>query len=195
MSTLHVENLKGLSSGGNANKIIVPSGQTIDASAGTLVPSAGAVIQFVHTSGTYNKGFTSDTTYGSQSYTDIDGATINITPSFANSKIFITSTNHVYSTEQSANAWRGANLRIVRTVSSTATDVSDDESGYGEAMYIENNTDRWMTYVTRHVVDSPNTTSQVNYKVQVASKYGNNLYINRSTHGSGGHLIAMEIKQ
>ena len=27
MSTLHVENLKGLSSGGNANKIIVPSGQ------------------------------------------------------------------------------------------------------------------------------------------------------------------------
>jgi len=45
MSTLHVENLKGLSSGGNANKIIVPSGQTIDASAGTLVPSAGQVIQ------------------------------------------------------------------------------------------------------------------------------------------------------
>ena len=36
MSTLHVENLKGLSSGGNANKIIVPSGQTLDASAGTL---------------------------------------------------------------------------------------------------------------------------------------------------------------
>ena len=31
MSTLHVENLKGLSSGGNANKIIVPSGQTLSA--------------------------------------------------------------------------------------------------------------------------------------------------------------------
>ena len=31
MSTLHVENLKGLSSGGNANKIIIPSGQTLDA--------------------------------------------------------------------------------------------------------------------------------------------------------------------
>ena len=43
MSTLHVENLKGLSSGGNANKIIVPSGQELDASAGTLTPSAGAV--------------------------------------------------------------------------------------------------------------------------------------------------------
>ena len=29
MSTLHVENLKGLSSGANANKIIVPSNQTL----------------------------------------------------------------------------------------------------------------------------------------------------------------------
>ena len=37
MSTLHVENLKGLSSGGNANKIIVPSGQTLHA--------AGHVVQ------------------------------------------------------------------------------------------------------------------------------------------------------
>ena len=52
MSTLHVENLKGLSSGGNANKIIVPSGQTIDASAGTLVPSAGAVVQVVESTRT-----------------------------------------------------------------------------------------------------------------------------------------------
>ena len=46
MSTLHVENLKGLSSGGNANKIIVPSGQTLDASNGFTAP-AGHVIQMV----------------------------------------------------------------------------------------------------------------------------------------------------
>ena len=39
MSTLHVENLKGLSSGGNANKIIIPTGQTLDASAATITPS------------------------------------------------------------------------------------------------------------------------------------------------------------
>ena len=49
MSTLHVENLKGLSSGGNANKIIVPSGQTIDTSAGTLIPSAGHIaVSYTH---------------------------------------------------------------------------------------------------------------------------------------------------
>ena len=44
MSTLHVENLKGLSSGGNANKIIVPSGQELHA--------VGHVIQFKKFSGT-----------------------------------------------------------------------------------------------------------------------------------------------
>ena len=44
--TLTVQNLQGPSSGANANKIIVPSGQTIDASAGTLVPSADQVVQY-----------------------------------------------------------------------------------------------------------------------------------------------------
>ena len=155
---------------------------------------AGNVVQLVHTAKVGNKGYTSDTAYGSTSYTDIDGATINITPKFASSKIYITTTNHIYTTEVAANAWRGARLKIVQTISGTATDISDDETGYGEGKYLENDTDRWMTYVTRHVVDSPNTTSQVNYKVQVSSRYGNNVYINRNSYGSGGHLIAMEIK-
>ena len=194
MSTLHVENLKGLSSGGNANKIIVPSGQTIDASAGTLVPSAGAVIQFVHTSGSYNKGFVSNTTYSSTGYTDISGATINITPNFSNSKIYITAVNHIYTTAESTDAWRGANIRIVRTVSGTDTDVLDDETGYGEATYMTNNSERWMTYANRHCIDTPNTTTAVTYRVQVASKYGNDLLINNNSYGAGGHLIAMEIK-
>lgn len=194
MSTIKVENLTGITSGANANKIIVPSGQTLDASAATLVPSAGAVIQFVHTSGSYNKGFVSDTTYSSTGYTDISGATINITPNFSNSKIYITAVNHIYTTEESTDAWRGANIRIVRTVSGTDTDVLDDETGYGEATYMTNNSERWMTYANRHCIDTPNTTTAVTYRVQVASKYGNNLLINRNSYGAGGHLIAMEIK-
>jgi len=43
MSTLHVENLKGLSSGGNANKIIVPSGQELHA-VGQLSSSKSLVV-------------------------------------------------------------------------------------------------------------------------------------------------------
>ena len=85
MSTLHVENLKGLSSGGNANKVIVPSGQTIDASAGTLIPSAGHIVQHV----TSDITSPSSTVINTTSYSDITGATVNITPKYQDSVILI----------------------------------------------------------------------------------------------------------
>ena len=69
MSTLHVENLKGLTSGSNANKIIVPSGQTLDASGGAITPSAGQIVKVA----TYNTGYGSGarTTSSSSSWTTI----------------------------------------------------------------------------------------------------------------------------
>ena len=75
MSTLHVENLKGLSSGGNANKIIVPSGQTLTAS--------GHVIQTVDSSSTSVVSTSSADTWVNS------GDTITITPKFATSKLHI----------------------------------------------------------------------------------------------------------
>jgi hypothetical protein len=75
MSTLHVENLKGLSSGSNANKIIVPSGQELHA--------AGHVVQIQNTS---LNGGSSNTT--STSFVDA-GLSLNITPKFATSKILV----------------------------------------------------------------------------------------------------------
>ena len=74
MSTLHVENLKGLSSGGNANKIIVPSGQTLTA--------PGHVIQVVSAS---------DSTAGNTTSTSAiqAWAGTSITPKFSNSLIQI----------------------------------------------------------------------------------------------------------
>jgi len=48
-SELYVETLKGLTSGSNANKVIIPSGQTLDASAGGFTTPAGHVIQCVST--------------------------------------------------------------------------------------------------------------------------------------------------
>ena len=78
MSTLHVENLKGLSSGGNANKIIVPSGQTIDASAGTLVPSSGQVLQ-------YKSGTTATYTTHTSTTFSATNLKIDITPKSASS--------------------------------------------------------------------------------------------------------------
>ena len=61
-SELIVQTIQGPSSGSNANKVIIPSGHTLDASGGTLVPSEGQVVQVKrkrilgstsHTSSTY----------------------------------------------------------------------------------------------------------------------------------------------
>jgi hypothetical protein len=45
--TLTVQNLQGPSSGANANKIIVPSGQTLDASGGSFIPELGQIRKVV----------------------------------------------------------------------------------------------------------------------------------------------------
>jgi len=75
MSTLHVENLKGLSSGGNANKIIVPSGQELHA--------AGHVVQIQNVIRTGAGNTTTST-----SFVDT-GLSLNITPKSATSKILV----------------------------------------------------------------------------------------------------------
>ncbi len=84
MSTLHVENLKGLSSGGNANKIIVPSGQTLDASNGFTAP-AGHVIQTISAT---TADFSPRPTTTSTSFITT-GYDLSITPTSTSSKILI----------------------------------------------------------------------------------------------------------
>ena len=101
MSTLIVENLKGPTTGANANKIIVPSGQTLDASGGAITPSAGQIVKVA----TYNTGYGSGarTTSSSSSWTTIaingtNKNAVNCTNSFnvitfnksANSNLLIT---------------------------------------------------------------------------------------------------------
>jgi len=80
MSTLQVENLIGPTSGSNANKVIIPSGQTLDASNG-FIPPAGSVVQ------TKTFETTTQLVSTSQSYQDI--LTLNITPLYNNSVLLV----------------------------------------------------------------------------------------------------------
>ena len=84
VGTLTVQNLQGPTSGVNANKVIIPSGQTIDASAGTLVPSAGAVVQVIqeYTPSASQNSTTSGSLVAS-------GITASITPKYSNSLIIV----------------------------------------------------------------------------------------------------------
>lgn len=84
MSTLFVENLKGPTTGSNANKVIIPTGQTLQIDDGvdyTSMP-AGSVIQQVS-----NFNTTQFTTSGS-TYVETN-STVSITPRFSNSQMAI----------------------------------------------------------------------------------------------------------
>ena len=95
MSTLVVENLQGLSSGSNANKVLIPSGQTLDASAGTLTPGVGQVVQ---------ETFTKGTTSGESSATAWVNSVVvaSITPQFSDSIIRGFATISVWRTSYSS---------------------------------------------------------------------------------------------
>jgi hypothetical protein len=80
MSTLQVENLIGPTSGSNANKVIIPSGQTLDASNGFVAP-AGHVVQ--------TKTFETTTSLISTSTSYQDILTLNFTPLYNNSVLLV----------------------------------------------------------------------------------------------------------
>ena len=84
MSTLQVENLIGPTSGSNANKVIIPSGQILDASAATLVPSAGQVVQCVQY---YDADASTESTTSTTLVSSIIHKTI--TPKYSDSQIVI----------------------------------------------------------------------------------------------------------
>ena len=84
MSTLHVENLKGLSSGGNANKVIIPTGQTLEVADNLRHDDmpVGSILQVVSATSSSQVGTTST------SFVDT-GLSCSITPKFSSSKIFV----------------------------------------------------------------------------------------------------------
>ena len=149
MSTIKVENLTGITSGANANKIIVPSGQTLDASGGTLVPSAGAVMQVKST------GTTAWTTLASTSYVDV--FTLSITPAATTSNVLVIL--HINGVTISADNQFGT-LELYRD--NTLIRRISDILGYS-INHTHYNTDMGCSYLDEGV----STTSAVTYKLKM----------------------------
>jgi hypothetical protein len=139
MSTLHVENLKGLTSGANANKIIVPSGQT-------LYP-AGHVIQTISAT-TADFIPRSVTTSGSFVTTGYD---LTITPTSASSKIL---TRFSVSTALTS-AGQYSYYRVY---------TSHNGGYYTGAEAQMGNPQHWTT-MSGEALDSPATTSAITYSI------------------------------
>ena len=138
----------------------------------------------------------------SQSYTDITGMTISITPKFNTSKILL-----------QCNLQFGGGLNLYAPVrllrGSTHIGQSTVYSGgqtnatfslnLGDGSGTANHYKVFSTVY--QILDSPATTSEVTYKLQVSSWVGRNFYINRSeqdsgaawTHGASSSMTAMEV--
>ena len=96
-SEIEVQTLKGPSGGANANKVLIPSGHTLDASAGTLVPSAGQIVQHQ-----YVKRL-ADISTSSNTWLNINNITF--TPLYANSLLEL-SLNFSLGRNQQDIRWR-----------------------------------------------------------------------------------------
>jgi len=150
-SELIVQTLKGPTSGANANKVIIPSGQTLDASAGGFTTPAGHVIQVV----SYNDILTATNTNSTTFIATTLAATI--TPTSASNKILVTAT---FSATQDGGSNYQSHVQIYRGTTNLRP------SGTPNFMYDHagGNVGFSGTYM---YYDSPATTSATTYTVYV----------------------------
>ena len=149
-SELTVQTLRGPTSGTNANKVLIPSGQTLDTSAAGLVTPAGHVLQVVSTStsNTQNGGYFLTTTADTWPASTF---ALSITPTSTTSKIYVQVTVGQYFTVGPAaiSIFRGS------------TNLGGANFGFGQLYQSALN---WRP-MTMQYLDSPNTTSEVTYTV------------------------------
>ena len=155
MSTLHVENLKGPTSGASANKITIPTGQTLSA--------PGHVIQV------QQAAMTARQTVAGTSMVDVgSNFEVTITPSSTSSKILVqTALGGIFHRIELINSV------LRRTVGSTTTNIN--RMGW----YAYPTSGNWVPLTIAHnYLDSPNTTSACTYKLQVGVHLNQTFYLN-----------------
>jgi len=168
MSTLTVQTLQAPTSGANANKVLIPSGHTLDASNGLTTP-AGHVIQTVSAT---TADFIPRVTTTSGSFVTT-GHDLTITPTSASSKIltrFSMSTGH-------SGAGQYAYFRIY---------TSHNGGYYTGAEAHMGNPNHWTT-VMGEALDSPATTSAITYSIYFMVSGGATTRSGWATFNSAGY--------
>jgi len=185
-STITVQNIQGPTTGANANKIIVPSGHTLDASGGTLVPSAGAVVQVAD-------GRTITwTSHSTTSYTDTN-LSVAFTPKYANSKLYF----WVAGSYWWAAANSGGEYFMARIVDSRTGNSILPQAGSYQSLWFQgshgnyDNYDRMVTGFTS--IDNDSTATRT-YKVQVRL-YNGTQTVRCFEHTADNIIRVMELKQ
>ena len=179
MGTIFVDNLEPQS---GTSLTLGASGDTVSLTSGAKTSGFGKVGQVV--TGTY----TTDSNTTSSSFTDTGAGVFSITPSTTSSKILVDfgCSPHVNTGSASNNVLRGI-FTIYRDIagggySNLATSTGIAINRVGDSFPSNNNTQDVTLRVM--IADTPNTTSQVNYKLYYLATAGTvylNLYGNTHT--------------
>ena len=145
----------------------------------TAALPAGSVIQVV------SSEQASDSNNTTQTFSDI-GLSANITPSSASSKILVTAiVNGVHKTQAQLNQLQLRLMRDSTAIGEFATEACHSD-GHLNHMGIGTGG------ATSHL-DSPNTTSQITYKVQMRKRLGNTITTTAQYAGAKSYITLMEI--
>ncbi len=147
----------------SANNRVFTLPDSADATLLTSTTATGKILQVVQ--------FRKTDTFSSSANGFVDiGVAVNITPSATSSKILITVSYSGF-----GHAGSGGAGKIVRTIGGTATDIgkadaasSRNVSSFSGSLYTGDGTNSNLICLNANtqILDSPNTTSQINYKVQ-----------------------------
>jgi len=140
----------------------------------------------------------------SQSYINVTGLSVNITPSSASSRILIMM-NVAFSARTTLDSLYAAFGKNSSVITATIGDAASSRpratlsSFPGDASGVDN----YQAQATQMYIDSPATTSSIAYSVMMRTANGNTMYVNRTfsdrdTANYDGRwtssIIAMEIK-
>ena len=153
MSTIKVENLTGITSGANANKIIVPSGQTLDASGGSFLATGHIVQSYFNTfagASSNSSSYVAMSTCGS------------ITTTVANSKLLVTAAGQMQ-VGKSTSADTKAAYALRSSVDSYAANLHTQ----AVVNYRESNTGWQQQGMPFHILHSPSASAgtTITYKI------------------------------
>ena len=162
--------------GDSGDTFTVPAGATITNSGTATGFGGGKINQVVTASKIDTSTFSSSST---NTYVDLSGLSVSITPSAADSKILILMNAYfTYSTGM-------AHVRLMRDTTEIGS-ATASSSQIGNIMGFRiNDSDPYGLSVwpgANHFIDSPSTTSATTYKLQgtLGSSYSGTFYINRS---------------
>ena len=176
MSTLTVQNIQGSSS--SSNTINVASGHKISGAATGSIVAPGQVIQVQYTqyTGTFTQAYTADT----DAVIGASALSVNITPKSTSSIIKLDA--HVFHEFSAVNTQDNHVWFFYRDSTALRAPAAGSRPCGISMSSINNATDAGSTpeIVNYTYFDTPNTTSQITYKIGLLTRFSGTLYVNRT---------------